>query len=272
MTKSKIDANRRKPKPGAQAKAVVVPREPTDKERATTEVLKAHFDKFPARAEYRVENDNGNVKVSPRGDEKLFSVESFVAVGSTSHDFLEWQLNNAVNAIAGGKALVVTEQHYNSALAIMAAVQPENELEALLAAQMIAANQGALQAHGRYCRAEYVEPAKMYGNLANKFMRTFTAQMEQLRKMRCGGEQVVKHIHVHEGGQAVVAGRDINTIKGGGGSQDYAGQCQAAETASECAALPSPDASGNGVPIALHAERALQDARGHESGRSEGQP
>jgi hypothetical protein len=40
----------------------------------------------------------------------------------------------------------------------------------------------------------------------NKLMRTFTSQMEALRKHRNGGNQkvVVEHVHVHNGGQAIV--------------------------------------------------------------------
>ena len=37
-------------------------------------------------------------------------------------------------------------------------------------------------------------------------LRTFTAQMEALKKYRTGGEQkmTVEHVHVNEGGQAIV--------------------------------------------------------------------
>jgi hypothetical protein len=45
------------------------------------------------------------------------------------------------------------------------------------------------------------------GNLTNKFMRTYTMQVEALaRKRRKSGEQnvTVKHVHIHSGAQAVV--------------------------------------------------------------------
>jgi hypothetical protein len=52
----------------------------------------------------------------------------------------------------------------------------------------------------------------------NKLMRTFTAQMEALRKYRTGGEQkvTVQHVHVNDGGQAVVGNV---SHKGGGGKK-----------------------------------------------------
>src|SRR3546814_9794291 len=44
-------------------------------------------------------------------------------------------------------------------------------------------------------------------------MRTFTAQIEALTKLRRGGEQVVRHIHVdNRGGQAVIT----ETVQTGG--------------------------------------------------------
>lgn len=40
----------------------------------------------------------------------------------------------------------------------------------------------------------------------NKLARTFNLQLEALKRLRSGGEQKVrvKHVHVHEGGQAIV--------------------------------------------------------------------
>jgi hypothetical protein len=49
----------------------------------------------------------------------------------------------------------------------------------------------------------------------NKLARTFTTQMEALNRYRGKGQQkmTVEHVHVHEGGQAIVG----NVTKGGGG-------------------------------------------------------
>ena len=50
-------------------------------------------------------------------------------------------------------------------------------------------------------------------------MRTFTTQMEALRKYRTGGEQkvTVQHVTVNEGGQAVVGNVATGKGKGAGG-------------------------------------------------------
>ena len=51
----------------------------------------------------------------------------------------------------------------------------------------------------------------------NKLMRTFTAQMEALRKHRHGGKQTVtvQHVNVEDGGQAIVG-----TVEAGGRGAD----------------------------------------------------
>lgn len=59
--------------------------------------------------------------------------------------------------------------------------------------------------------------AQTFGNLAAKLLRTSQGQMETLARMRRGGEQVVKHIHVdNRGGQAVIA---ENVATGGAGKR-----------------------------------------------------
>ena len=49
----------------------------------------------------------------------------------------------------------------------------------------------------------------------NKLARTFTAQVEALKRYRSKGEQkvTVEHVHVHDGGQAIVG-----NVEGGVGS------------------------------------------------------
>jgi hypothetical protein len=50
----------------------------------------------------------------------------------------------------------------------------------------------------------------------NKLARTFTTQVEALKRHRTGGQQkmTVEHVHVHQGGQAIV-GHVENSAEGG---------------------------------------------------------
>ena len=54
-------------------------------------------------------------------------------------------------------------------------------------------------------------------NFATKMLRTFISQVETLKRYRGGGEQkmIVEHVHVNEGGQAVVG-----TVNTGGRKND----------------------------------------------------
>jgi hypothetical protein len=160
-------------------------------------------------------------------------------------------------------------QALNAALAVLGAVEPQNEMEALLGVQMVTADIGARKAFELMNRANLPEGIAQLGGLANKYMRTFTAQVEALAKLRRGGEQIVKHVHVYEGGQAVVAGT-INQHQGGGGRKKDDAQSDATNAIAGSAALPCPDPTRDGMPISGDAERPLSHARRDEPGGAEG--
>ena len=67
------------------------------------------------------------------------------------------------------------------------------------------------------------------GNLAVKLLRTYTAQIEALAKLRRGGEQTVRVelVHVHSGGQAIV-GAVTHQSRQGEGMQENDNQPHAA--------------------------------------------
>ena len=80
---------------------------------------------------------------------------------------------------------------------------------------------------------------EIYGNMALKLMRTYTAQVEALAKLRRGGNQTVRveHVHVHSGGQAIVG--NVTHPGGGGGANKRADRPHAPEgTTRSIAAQP----------------------------------
>lgn len=116
--------------------------------------------------------------------------------------------------------------------------------------------------------SEYVNAAERYGRLALKAQSNCRATLETLAKLHQPREQTVRHVHVNEGGQAVVADHFHNHA-GGSENAKSSNQCHATGTAGPSAALPCPDAHGNGVPIpGSEGEAAMQDARRDESGRT----
>lgn len=142
---------------------------------------------------------------------------------------------------------------------------PRDQAEALLLVQMYVTHDAAIRALSQLGSAEWVPTAQMFGNLATKLLRTSQGQMETLARMRRGGEQVVRHVHVdNRGGQAVIA---ENVHTGGKGNGKIDDQSHATGTAGIGPALLGADPFGNGVPIpSREGPEAVSYARGHESG------
>ena len=125
----------------------------------------------------------------------------------------------------GFKGVIGPEGHDNEAfvtacntgMAILSGIQPKDEIEGMLAVQMIAVHNVAMETLGRAMISGQTFDGKQANvNQATKMLRTFAIQMEALKKYRTGGQQTVtvQHVNVGSGGQAIVgnlAGR------GGGG-------------------------------------------------------
>lgn len=94
----------------------------------------------------------------------------------------------------------------NFLLAAVEGIAPRDEVEAMLAAQMAAIHDATMTLVRRLNRAETIEQQNSAGNTLTKLARTYVAQVEALKRHRSGGEQrvTVEHVHVHEGGQAIV--------------------------------------------------------------------
>jgi len=101
-------------------------------------------------------------------------------------------------------------------LAMHQGIKPKDTIESLLAAQMVATHNMAMEFSKRVMLVgQTVEGVDANINRVTKLMRTYVAQVEALRKYRTGGKQTiqVQHVNVNEGGQAVVG-----NIQGGRGN------------------------------------------------------
>ena len=108
---------------------------------------------------------------------------------------------------------------------------------------------------------EYINAAERYGRLALKAQSNCRATLETLAKLRQPREQTVRHVHVNEGGQAVIADQFHNHT-GGQGIAKSDEQSDATGEASKCAALPSPNSLGDTLPIpSREGQAAMSDAR-----------
>ncbi|WP_169829185.1 hypothetical protein [Tsuneonella mangrovi] len=115
---------------------------------------------------------------------------------------------------------------------------------------------------------EYIDAADRYMRLALKAQTNCRATLEALAKLHQPREQTVKHVHVNEGGQAVVADH-IHQHQGDGKNEKTGEQSHATGTAGSGSPMLGQDSEGVGVPVASReGPEALQDARRDESRRA----
>lgn len=100
----------------------------------------------------------------------------------------------------------VSENVVNAHIAMVRGIAPTDEIEAMLACQMAAVHMLTMGAATTAYRGAGIERRDLAIAQINKLTRTFSTQMEALKRYRSKGDQrvTVEHVHVHEGGQAVV--------------------------------------------------------------------
>jgi hypothetical protein len=113
------------------------------------------------------------------------------------------------------------DRQLKAATAALVGIRPQDELEGMIAAQIIAAHSAAMECYRRAMLSEQsFEGRRENLNQANKLSRTYAALLEALNRYRGKGQQkvTVEHVHVNEGGQAIVG-----MVEGGGGSSKKGG-------------------------------------------------
>jgi hypothetical protein len=111
-------------------------------------------------------------------------------------------------------------QQVNATVAALAGIGPRDELEGMVAAQLIAAHNATMECYRRaMIREQTFEGRRENLNQANKLSRTWATLLEALNRHRGKGQQkvTVEHVHVHAGGQAVVG----TVATPGGGDRRY---------------------------------------------------
>ncbi len=157
----------------------------------------------------------------------------------------------------------------NAAFSAPIGIAPKDELESMMAAQLIAAHNAAMECYRRAMIGNQTfEGRRENLNQANKLSRTWATLLDALNKHRGKGQQkvTVEHVHVHAGGQAVVG-----TIeRPGGGDQTESKELPHAKQITHAPepALRGADAEGRPVPVARNEKRPMPNARGKVSGRA----
>ncbi len=121
--------------------------------------------------------------------------------------------NNCMMETADNKEAIL------AGVSLLNAIGPRDELETLLALQMVAVHQATMTFSRRLSHVQTIPQQDSAERTLNKLTRTFCAQMETLKKYR-GGEQKItvqhQHVTVNEGGQAIVGTVEQGKSRGEG--------------------------------------------------------
>lgn len=196
--------------------------------------------------------------------------------GSQSDHWNNILANQAVHALwLKNSTPEERDKQLSATVAALIGIAPKDELEGMMAVQLIAAHNAAMECYRRAMIGEQTFAGRSE-NLAqaHKLSRTYAALLEALNRHRGKGQQkvTVEHVHVHAGGQAVVGMVAAPGQPGGGDRSKFEEQPHAKQIAhAPQSALPCLDPQRDAVPIARDDERALPDARWQGFGRSQRQ-
>lgn len=100
----------------------------------------------------------------------------------------------------------VSETASNFVMSVVAGVKPQDEIEAMLAIQMGAIHQATMMLARRLNHVKTLPQQDSAERALNKLARTFTSQVETLKRYRSKADQTVRveRVEVNEGGQAIV--------------------------------------------------------------------
>lgn len=119
---------------------------------------------------------------------------------------------------------------------------------------------------------EYIGATETYMRLALKAQAQCKANIEALDKLSSGRVQTVRHVHVNEGGKAVIAD-EFHHHTGGSENGQSNEQPHATGTAGESPALSGPDPIGPAVSIpGSEGKGEVQNARRQGQRRAKGKP
>lgn len=214
--------------------------------------LMRRFEELQGGPRYSVTQDEDGIKSSPEthnGDVTLHVLRLVDAMGTTSMDLINERMGDLLNYHRKSNARGVDSQKLNADLAFIRGGNPADPVQSTLLMQMAATHDAAMRSLACIGTSDWVDQAKLYGNLSTKLLGLFTRQAETLAKLQRGGEQIIKHVHIdNRGGQAVVTDQVI--AKGGAGVE-VEGRAHEHGFAGGAfdPALLGYDAAGNGVPV-----------------------
>jgi hypothetical protein len=145
--------------------------------------------------------------VAPTADLEAHQGALRQAFGDTlSDEFAEFMLGKLITALRPDPFDHLDEATLNAAIALIASINPQTELAALIAVQIAAtgfAGLKFLRQSQHHMDEIYID---VYGGYATKLLRLQLDMIQTLDRHQRGNKQTVevRHVHIHSGAQGVV--------------------------------------------------------------------
>jgi hypothetical protein len=190
---------------------IAKPYEPTPEEHAALEAVRARRKETP-----RVKVDENAHKLVLDHPEPYYGCSLLMkALGTLDPDFYQGFVPQLAKAATQGQSL--DEVSLNFMIAVIKGIEPRDQLEAMLAAQMGAIHMLTMDFARRLNAADNIPQRDCAERALNKLVRSFAVQVETLKRYRSDGSQkvTVEHVTINEGGKAIVG----NVAHGGAGEK-----------------------------------------------------
>jgi hypothetical protein len=184
--------------------------------------------KYRGREVFRVEIselDGDQVTVVQEGHDdqgkSVLNLKMIATMGTKSCAAAELLIGQILSLTGFGVDRDKMIDRANQAFSMINNIDPQDDVEAMLAAQMVAVHLMSMDcAIKALSDTVTFEGKELNLNYSSKLMRTFTNQIATLDKHRGKGQQkmTVEHVHVNEGGQAIIGNVDSNTKAQMGGA------------------------------------------------------
>ncbi|MBL6600308.1 MAG: hypothetical protein ISP41_15590 [Alphaproteobacteria bacterium] len=175
--------------------------------------------------------------------------------GSNYDDFNQTLANQVVNTLWMPEATnsETRNRMIQTVMAAMTGIAPQDETEGMLAAQMVATHNAALECYRRaMIEGQTFEGREQNLRFADRLSKTYAQQLDALKRYRRKADQTVRieRVVVNDGGQAIVG----NVTRGGGDGDETDEQPHApAITDERGSEVLREDAFGEPVPVARSA-------------------
>jgi len=127
--------------------------------------------------------------------------------GTLSEEFADTMMGKVISGLRPNAFDMLGEVTLNAALATIASLRPESEMEALMCVQIVIAGFSGLRMIELSQRHLSEENIAVYRGYANRLLKLQGELLKTLDKRRKGGSSQsieVKHVHIHAGGQGVI--------------------------------------------------------------------